>query len=225
MVAPGLVRPEVVGDAVQQPRTKLRTLLEFLHFRFAQASDPRTQKNAAPDPSKMFPALPLDTRDRILEFVKTNPGAHLRRICRETGVRMGATQYHLGVLEKEHKVVSTRSGLFRRFFPSLTFDEGDQLILSALHSRTERDILVYLLQHPGASQLQLASFMRVSAPSVNWHMKRLSGSGLVTRSRSGRYVSYRLTMQPKVIARLLRVYQPSIWESLADNLESIWREI
>jgi DNA-binding transcriptional ArsR family regulator len=217
---------EVMWDAVQQPRTGLhRTFLELWRFRLVRASDSRTQKNAVPDPSKISPAWPLDTRDRILEFVKANPGAHLRRICRETGVRMGATQYHLGILEKEHKVVSTRRGLFRRFFPSLTFDESDQQILSALHSRTERDILVYLLQRPGANQLQLATYMRVSPPSVNWHMKRLRGSGLVIASRSGRYVSYRLAMRPKVIVRLLKMYQPSIWESLADNLESIWREI
>ena len=41
-----------------------------------------------------------DVRDRILRFIRDNPGCHLRKIKDELDVGMGTVQYHLDKLEK-----------------------------------------------------------------------------------------------------------------------------
>jgi predicted transcriptional regulator len=118
-------------------------------------------------------------RSLILEFIELHPGSHLRQMKRALNVAMGAIQYHLHVLEKERKIVSCRRGLFKRFYPSLKFGERDQEILGVLLRETERDILLYVIRNPGATQRDLSSYVGISPSSINWHMKRLKGSGLI----------------------------------------------
>ena len=138
---------------------------------------------------------------------------------------MGAMQYHLGVLEREKSVLSRRKGLYKRFYPSLAFGESQRNILDVLSQETERDILLYLIGNPGATQKELAGYARISSGTINWHMKRLSTSGLVSISRDGQYVRYRLTMNPDEILKLLQSYHPSIWENFADRFADVIDEV
>ena len=138
---------------------------------------------------------------------------------------MGATQYHLQTLEAKGKIVSTRTGVYRRFYPSRLFDEKDQVILSVLHLETERDILLYLIRSPGSNQKQVSAFLGISAASVYWHMERLEGLGVIFAIRKGQFVNYYVAGDPKEIILLLRSYKPSIWEKWTDRLENILREM
>ncbi len=165
------------------------------------------------------------TRERIFDFIKRNPGSHLRKIKKETGASMGATEYHLQSLETKGRIVSKRTGVFRRFYPSSLFHEKDQVILSVLHLETERDILLYLIQSPGSNQKQVSVYMRISAASVYWHMERLEGLGLIFSDRKGRFVNYYVAGDSKEIILLLKSYKPSIWEKWTDRLENILREM
>lgn len=55
-------------------------------------------------------------RVRILEYLKENPGAHLRRISRETGISYGEVQWHLSVLERLGLVQSSKVGRYTCYF-------------------------------------------------------------------------------------------------------------
>jgi hypothetical protein len=87
-------------------------------------------------------------RVRILEFIKANPGTHLRKIKRELNLAMGVIQYHLYKLERERSVVSVRLGLYKRFYADKGFRVEDREILSILSQETERDIVLYLIKEP-----------------------------------------------------------------------------
>lgn len=52
---------------------------------------------------------------RILDYVKNNPGSHLRRIKNDLGFSMGTIQHYLRKLEKEEKINSSRNGLYKCF--------------------------------------------------------------------------------------------------------------
>jgi predicted transcriptional regulator len=160
-------------------------------------------------------------RVQILEFVKAHPGTHLRRIKRELNMGMGALQYHLYRLEKDHSIVGHRRGLYKRFYPRLTFAAEEEEILSVLHQETERDLLLYLLRTPDATPKELSEFARISASSISWHMKRLVNSGLIGARRQGGFVYYMVKGDPARILALVKNYHPGIWERWADRLADL----
>ncbi len=165
-----------------------------------------------------------EVKTRILEYISSHPGAYLREIKKAIGISMGTAQYHLYSLEKEKKIISRRSGLYKRFFVSFTFTDKDQKILDVLSQETERDILLYLSINPGASHHDISEYAGISPGTTTWHMKRLLEAGLVTSKRSTEVV-YFLQVDAKDVAKLLRDYHTNIWERWADRLAEIFSEI
>lgn len=158
------------------------------------------------------------TREKILDYVGKHPGSHLRQIKRELDLAMGVTQYHLYALEKEQKILSRRRGLYKRFYPSLTFGAYQQEILGVLSQETERDLLLYLVKVPLSTQKELAEYAQLSAGTINWHMKRLIDASLVVIAREGQFVRYSSKVRGEEIIKLLKGYHPAIWERWADRL-------
>lgn len=165
------------------------------------------------------------TREKILDYVRKHPGTHLRQVKRELGLAMGVLQYHLYSLEKGRLILSRRRGLYKRFYPSLIFCSSQQEILDVLSQETERDLLLHLLRFPHSTQKELAEYVRLSAGTINWHMKRLVDSGLVEVKREGQFVRYRPRVQYQETIDLLRGYHPAIWERWADRLANALTEV
>ncbi len=134
---------------------------------------------------------------------------------------MGVLQYHLYRLERDQRIVSNRRGLYKRFYSKPDFEVEELEILGVLSQETERDLLLYLLKTPDASQKELSEFARVSASSISWHMKRLVQAGLVESRRQGIFVNYIVRRDPAKILALLRSYHPSIWEKWAERLADL----
>jgi len=160
-------------------------------------------------------------RVQILEFIKANPGSHLRGIKRELNLAMGVLQYHLRRLEKDQSIISRRRGLYKRFYKRLDFEIEEQEILGVLFQETERDLLLYLLKTPDATQKELSEFAHISASSTSWHMKRLVQAGLVKSRRQGSFVYYVAKGDPVKILTLLKSYHPRIWERWAGRLADL----
>jgi len=160
-------------------------------------------------------------RVRILEFIKANPGTHLRKIKRELNLAMGVIQYHLYKLERERNILSARHGLYKRFYADKALGVQDREILNILSQETERDIVLYLIKNPLASQKELSQFARISASSTNWHMGRLSRAGFVQPRREGGFVFYTVTGDRARILELLKRHHPRIWERWAERLADI----
>jgi len=164
-----------------------------------------------------------ENRQRIYEFIKNNPGAHLRMICRELELAMGATQHHLAILEKSGRIKSRRINLYRHYYAAEVLDV--QLILLAfLRQETARDILMYLIEHPGSTQSDIANFKNFSIPTISWHMSRLLESGIVSSRKDGKIIKYDI-MDVKNIATLVKIYHPNIWDKLSDSLAEMFLEL
>lgn len=165
---------------------------------------------------------PNDTRkQRIVSFIESNPGVHLREITRQLDLSMGVAQYHLYRLEKERTIVSRRKGFYRRYYSNLKFGEQDQDILDVLSISTERDILFFLTHSP-ASTRELSDFVKLSTSTVNWHMKRLTEAGLVDVRRDGLQVNYFIGEGlTGPIVKSMMSYQPSVWQKWTDVLANV----
>ncbi len=57
-------------------------------------------------------------RSLIMEYLRFNPGAHLRQMARDLGMSLGSLRWHLSVLERKGLVREKRKGNLTEFYPS-----------------------------------------------------------------------------------------------------------
>jgi predicted transcriptional regulator len=161
----------------------------------------------------------------VLLYIRNHPGTHLRQIKRDLDISMGVTQYHLSSLERSQQIIARRGGLYKRFYLALAFGEHQQEILDVLSQETERDLMLFLIQKPWATQKDLSEYARISPGTINWHMKRLIAAKLVSTKRAGQFVMYSITVDSDEIITLLRSYHPSTWEKWADRIANVVNEL
>jgi DNA-binding MarR family transcriptional regulator len=161
------------------------------------------------------------TQRRILEFITSHPGVHLRGICRELGLGMGDVQYHIRRLERDERITSERRGLYKFFYRSNLFGERQREVLSVLSLDRPRELLLNIIERPDSTQEQLASATNVSRPTVSWHLKRLVDLGVLATRKEGRTVTYSVVGGTE-IASFVRAYHPSVWERWSSRLADIF---
>jgi predicted transcriptional regulator len=168
---------------------------------------------------------PRETSDRILQFIQENPGCHLRMIRDMIGISQGTVQYHTDRLEKMGRITSTRSGLYKHYFPVGIIQNNEKEILQILRQETARRILMFLVERQAPTQTDIVNSIGISASSVNWHIKRLIEFRLVREIKEGKYKKYQLDdrkVSSKYITVLMQNYYPAIWEKWSDRLIDIF---
>lgn len=163
------------------------------------------------------------TQIRILEYVTSHPGVHLRQICRELGLTIGDVQYHIRRLEIDGRINSVRRGLYKFFYPTILFGDKQKDVLSILTLDTPRELLLHIIEKPGSSQDELARATGVSQPTVYWHVKRLTKLGIVERRQEGRNVTYTVAGgNAAEITAFIKNYHPTVWERWSSRLADIF---
>lgn len=161
---------------------------------------------------------------KILDYVKNNPGSHLRRIKNDLGFSMGTIQHYLRKLEKEEKINSSRNGLYKCFFVTGIFGDEEKDIIKYLNQDTPRRIILYIVQQDHPTQTDIAKELRVTSPTIKWNLNRLTSSKIITETKDGRYKRYSLrsNIDPLVLTRLLKAHYPSLWSKWSDKLAEIY---
>lgn len=163
-----------------------------------------------------------ENSDKILQYIVDNPGSHLRQIQRALDIPLGTVRYHIATLEKNAKITSEKNVFFRYYFPTGSLIQNDRNTLKILHNETAREIILYLLEKKSVHQNELVRNIGITAPSVNWHMKKLSSLGLVSISKNGKHVIYQLTAAPSDVVKLLKNYYPKIWNKWTDRVSEMF---
>jgi predicted transcriptional regulator len=161
------------------------------------------------------------TQSRVYDCIKAHPGIHLRKIGRELGLATGDVQYHLYKLEKEGRVNSIRNGLYKSFYPSNLFGEAQKRILGILSQDTAREVLLNIIRNPNTSQEELALVLKVSQPTISWHVKRLVELGILQKEQKGRSVAYQVLIEGAEILTFIENYHPTVWEKWSSRLADI----
>jgi len=89
---------------------------------------------------------------------------------------------------------------------------------AALVDPTRRAILARLEREDGASVSELAKPFAIKLPAVMKHLDVLGEAGLITRSKSGRTVTVRLTPEPMREAMSWLARYERFWQSSLDRL-------
>jgi predicted transcriptional regulator len=167
----------------------------------------------------------LSNRQRIYNYIKNNPGSHLRRISQVLSIALGDTQYHLNRLEKLNLVRSRRVGLYKTYYGASISGERNENISAILQQETPRDIILYLIENPGATHNQISTHKGFSGATINWHMSRLIQIALVYSHKEGKYTRYYLKGNVRDIVELLKSYHPSLWNKLSSRLAEVFLDL
>jgi predicted transcriptional regulator len=155
---------------------------------------------------------------KVLQFIQQNPGSHLRKIKKEIDLSMGTIQYHLNLLEKNGKIVSERHNLHRHYFPVGMFDNNEKNVLKILGQVTAREILMFIIEKNDPTQTDIVEHTQLSAPSVNWQIKRLVEFGLINSMTDGKYKRYKIIGDSNFVIKLMKSYHPAIWDVWTERL-------
>lgn len=122
------------------------------------------------------------TRGQIHGYIIANPGDHYSSIKNALDLNNGTLAYHLKRLEVEDIIRSRMDGLLRRYYPAgmkMPEPNGNAL------TEVQRTLMAKIKETPGISQSDIATLMKLSNATVNYHMERLLKKGVVRRQRAG----------------------------------------
>jgi len=122
-----------------------------------------------------------EIRNGIFNFIRDHPGENFSEIKRQLTLNNGVLSHHLRTLEREHYIKSKKDGLYRRFF--LRHQPVPNIILNA----SQKQILNYLVHHPGSSQSEIALNLGISRQTVNYHALPMEKMGAIRIARHGRH--------------------------------------
>ncbi|MCK5773724.1 MAG: VWA domain-containing protein [Thermoplasmata archaeon] len=129
--------------------------------------------------------LDQENRKKIYEYIMENPGDHFREVQREMELEVGVLSHHVNILEKEQLIVSEQDGMYRRFYAA-GVKRDDKVRLS----RIQENILKSIQHTPGITQTKIAKEVGVSRKVVYYHVKFLTGTGLVEEQKVKRKPHY-----------------------------------
>ena len=140
--------------------------------------------------------LEQGVRAKIYEYIRQNPGIHLRGLAEEMGISMGTLRYHLNILRDTHKIALNGGVASVRFYENNgSYTPAEQHILNHLRNETTKKILKILITSPSSTRAEIAHEIGVTGPSITWHMKRLEDDEIVVIHREGRKISYEILPQ------------------------------
>ncbi len=150
--------------------------------------------------------LQLENRRRVYDYIKANPGVHVRALKRDLGMGMGNLSHHLGLLEEAGLVVSQRRGRGLKAYFSWDVTPQDRLPLALLRDPMNRAILEHLQQFQEVDLEGVKRILGVSKSTAWAHLQRLVEAGLVAKLRASGPEAYFLP-NPGACNSLLRAAQ------------------
>lgn len=172
------------------------------------------------DPKVEEEILDVESRRRVYDFIRSNPGSHMREIQRRLDMTLGNLEYHLRYLER-HEMVSVREGGYKRYYVKHGVGAEDQELLALLRQTIPRRIAIVLLLNPGSSHQDIHEQFDVAASTLSYHLSKLVDGGVVEKERKGRYNVYSV-QDPDEIAQALITYQDSFLDDAVDGFVDAW---
>lgn len=174
--------------------------------------------------------LAVKTRRDLFQFVRRNPGIHLREIARSLNLSITLADYHLRFLEKNDLVSAAMDGEYKRYYPrSVPGDEAarpalseqQKQILAYLRQPVPLRIVNYLMEREEATHKEILERVPVSGSTLSHHLKKMQFAGIIARPEAGTR-GYRV-LDPKEVARLMTLYELATSDQV-DTWVRVWGE-
>jgi len=141
-----------------------------------------------------------DSRKKIYDFIMKHPGLHFAKISRDLNIPKTTLNYHLKFLLKQGLVINQKESRYHRYFITDEVGNANKKILNIFRKETPCDIILYLLINTGATQAELSKNLEKHPTTIEFHLRRLDGVGLIERlpNEKGKIIIPRLK-EPKII--------------------------
>ena len=106
--------------------------------------------------------LSNQNRERVYNYVQSNPGDHFRSILQNLSMKNGTLAHHLYTLEKEEYIKSERDGPFKRFYPRGRAFTSVVLEVNGAQGK----ILNIVSKNPGITQKEIATRLDIREKRV-----------------------------------------------------------
>jgi len=174
--------------------------------------------------------LAVKTRRDLYEFVRRNPGFHLREISRELNLSITLVDYHLRFLEKHELLTSAMDGEYKRFYPRSVpgaadarpaLSDSEKQVLAFLRQPVPLRAIAFLMEHDAATHKEILEHVPVSPSTLSHHLKKMQAAGLIEHA-DPRERGYRVTA-PKSVARIMATYELATADQI-DTFVRVWGE-
>lgn len=125
--------------------------------------------------------LQFDTRKKIYNFIKNNPGLHIREVQRKTKIPLSTLSYHFNYLEKQNLIIGKLENKYKRYVVADKFSKIENDILILLRQEVPRNILVYMFFYHVFSQSELSKALEKNPTTIEFHLKKLMKLGLIKK--------------------------------------------
>jgi len=174
--------------------------------------------------------LSVETRKALYDFVRKNPGFHLREVSRALNLSITLADYHLRFLEKHDLILSSMDGEYKRFYPRSTpgqpdarpaLTEEEKRILAFLRQPVPLRIIYFLMGRDAATHTEMLHEVPVSGSTLSHHLRKMEAAGLVGRTEP-RERAYRVA-NPRTVARIMVTYDLASADQI-DTFIRVWGE-
>lgn len=126
-------------------------------------------------------ALKNPQRAMLYGFVRATPGAHLKQLSEEFGMKTSSILWHIRKLESAELVSSERVNGYRVFYPVEGGIEIKRVsrALAALQNDNALHVYQSLETRPGSSARHVSERLKLHGGTARWHLRKLRDHGLV----------------------------------------------
>jgi predicted transcriptional regulator len=163
-----------------------------------------------------------ERRGKIYEYIKRNPGLHLRQLQRSLRIPLASLQYHLNYMTKRKIIFEEKSENYTRYY-CILLEPRDKRVLSILRQKRLREIVLLILINKKAKCQLIVRTLNLSASTISFYLKYLVENSILERTKIGYENIYTLKDEDR-IAKILIAYQQSFLDKMVDKWVSTWIE-
>jgi DNA-binding transcriptional ArsR family regulator len=138
-------------------------------------------------------ALKLQTRRKIYEFIKNNPGLNFRELSRKTNIPKSTLEYHLNYLKKLDIIEIKSKGQFKFVYIKHKVGTHDKQILELLRQKIPCLIFLHFIYVTFFSKKELCEELELPSSTVDYNIKKLLDLGIIEEAQieNGRVFPYK----------------------------------
>lgn len=112
----------------------------------------------------------------------------MTELSKGSGLSHSTVSYHMKVLQAAGVVTAKKDGRIVRFYKGGDYEDLSKRMIPLVKRIRTREILKLIDAKPTLCPFNIAQELRVSVPTVMWHLHKLEDYGAVTlEKRSGQY--------------------------------------
>jgi predicted transcriptional regulator len=160
--------------------------------------------------------LEHEKRREIYEYLKENPGLHMREIQRRLDIPFSTLEYHLDYLEKHEIIDEEEDRRYCRYFAD-ELEVFEKKVVSALRQTRLREIILFILSEEMSCFKDLVEHMSIAFSSLSTYLSHLVREGILKRKKIGNESCYSVVNEDRVVKALF-CYRSSFMDKLVDRV-------